>query len=80
MARKTAAELVKLAIPKVQTKQKWTELLSDDDTAYVCNIVTVMKRTPGAAPYVVARALKEELNLNVRHETIARTLKDLIAR
>ena len=38
-----------------------------------------MKDTPQAAPYAVARALKEELGLTVSHETIAKTLKGLLA-
>jgi len=38
-----------------------------------------MKLQPGAAPYVVARALKEELNLEANYQTIARTLKEMIA-
>jgi hypothetical protein len=42
-------------------------------------VIREMKTTPGAAPYAVARALKEELGLDINHETIAKTLKGLIA-
>jgi hypothetical protein len=51
-------------------------MLTPEQTTYVCMVIAAMKKTPGAAPYSVAKALKKELGLDANHQTIARTLKE----
>ena len=75
--RKTATDLVGESVkPKTI---KWTETLTAADISYLKEVVAEMKRTPGAAPYVVAPKLKVALGLIVSVGTIARTLKEMIA-
>jgi hypothetical protein len=76
--RRTPSSLVKSSVPTVQKTKKWTELLSRDDGTYILQVVTAMKATPGAAHYMVAKGLKEELSLSVSVGTIAKTLKEMI--
>ena len=77
--RRAASDLVAAsAYPTARRGQRWTEGLTPEETTYVCSVLAAMKRIPGAALYVVARNLKEELGLSVGSGTIARTLRELI--
>jgi hypothetical protein len=77
--RKTAVDIVKESASSNVRGLKWTELLCAADQRFVRSIVAEMRGTPGAAPYVVAKGVKEELRLTVCIGTIAKTLKELIA-
>jgi hypothetical protein len=57
---------------------KWTKQTTPEEQAYISSVVAVMKDLPGAAPYVVAKKLKDELKLSVCVGTIAKTLKELV--
>ena len=75
----TAANLVKASTSTSSRGQSWSKQLGTDDRCYLRGIVIAMKETPSASPYVVARNLKEELGLAVSADTIAKTLKRLLA-
>ena len=71
--------IVKEATSSNSRGQKWTEQISREEQAYLLDVVAAMKKIPGAAPYVVAKKLRDELALAVGVGTIARTLKEMIA-
>ena len=61
-----------------RAKRSWWDTLSDSDRDYVLGVVTAMHDNPSAAPYVVAKQLKQELQLARHPESIARTLKEML--
>lgn len=61
-----------------RAKQSWWDILSNEDRNYVCDVVAAMANNPSAAPYVVARQLKQELQLDRHPDSIARTLKEML--
>jgi hypothetical protein len=75
---RTAAELVKNSTATGCNRKKWTETLSIGERGYLNRVISAMKEMPNAAPYVVAKALKEELGLETCVGTIAKTLKELL--
>ena len=76
--RKSPADLVKAGSAGAHGK-KWAETLNDQDWLYVKRTAAAMREVPNAAPYHVARLLKEEIKATASVNTIARTLKELIA-
>ncbi len=73
----TAIDLVRAAA-ETKSSKTWSDSLSEDDSCYLQNVVAVMRDTPKAALYVVAKAVKLELGLSVGINTIARTLKEML--
>lgn len=75
--RRSAKQLVALSRSRV-AKKGWFEGLPPSDQKYVREVVAVMRSTPEAAPYVVARMLMSELGISRHIETVAKTLKDMV--
>ncbi len=75
----TALELVREAA-KSRTSVKWTSGLSKDESGYIGDVVGELRKTPGAALYVVAKGVKLELQLTVSVATIVKTLKEMLGR
>lgn len=77
--RQTAVELVAESSSTSSRGKKWMEQISLDDQKYLADVILEIMKTPGVALYVVAKKLKDELCLSVSHDTIAKTLKEVIA-
>lgn len=78
--RKLAAQLVAESSSTSSRGKKWVDQLSTIDRPYIGAVVSEIRKTPGVALYVVAKKLKDELCLSVSHDTIARTLKEMLGR
>ncbi len=64
---------------KAKTSKKWIDSLSEEDHQYLQNVIAVMRYTPRAALYVVAKGVKLELGLSVSVETVAKTIRELLS-
>jgi hypothetical protein len=71
--RKSATEVVKGAV-----RANWLDSLSHGDREYVQEVLEVMRDTPQVSVYAVAAQLKEELDIQVARDNIAKKLKELI--
>ena len=70
--RTKATELIKGAKSK---NTPFLDTLSNDDLAYFYEVVEAMIQSPDASVYIVARKLKEELNLTAADTTIVRAFR-----
>jgi hypothetical protein len=75
--RTSPANLVKSS-ESVRHGKKWIVTLNAEDRRYVKATAAAMTNAPNAAPYQVARHLKDEINATATVGTIVRTLKELI--
>jgi len=74
----TVDQLLQAAVPE-RPKRNWFFQLSEKDQQYIRSVAEAMRTTPDAAPWVVARLLKDQLGINRTCVAIVRTLKELIA-
>ncbi|HDZ38272.1 MAG TPA: hypothetical protein ENH62_08315 [Marinobacter sp.] len=73
--RRSASDIVK---GSMQSKWKWFDRLSKEDLNYIQDIAHQLRLQPGASISVVARKLREELDLSVHENSVARKLKELV--
>jgi hypothetical protein len=75
-ARKSVSELIKSS--SINKTKKWLDTLGSEDKEYVTKVAIAASKSAFISIYSLARAVKEELGATVHHETIARTLKELM--
>lgn len=76
--RKTAVQLV-CGTKSVNARGvNWYQRLCKVDQLFVRDVVSEAVANPDAAPYLIAKALTEELSINRSVGTVARTLREMI--
>ncbi|KKL74438.1 hypothetical protein LCGC14_2064900 [marine sediment metagenome] len=76
--RKPAVQLVCGTKETGARSINWYQRLCDADQLYVRDVVSEAVAAPDAAPYLIAKALTEELSINRSVGTVARTLREMI--
>ncbi len=62
-----------------RSSKNWYDSLPGLKKIYVNDVISEMKENRISAPHVVSFLLKEELDLSVSRETIARKIKELLS-